>query len=256
MEILPIELVQYLMKYLYFEDKIKLKSLSRSYYYGLRIYDLLNIRQNLTYKLNENILRNFPFIKYLRCESNYYISNLNNFSCLQILIAPHNKKINDEGIKYLNLIELNIYYSPNITNVNHMTNLRKLNAGGKCGISDYGIKDLNLYELEVFGNSKITNLNHMTNLKKLNIGGLNSKIYNEGIKNLNLIKLDINSNYNITNINHMTKIKKLYAWNSQLEYEDIKNLNLIELRIDWDSKITNYKNIKLTRKGNRVIIRN
>jgi len=79
---------------------------------------------------------------------------------LKILHACGTCGITDEGIKQLNLRELNAYNNSRITDVNHMTKLEILGAGGCCGITDEGIKQLNLRELYVGWNSKITNLNH------------------------------------------------------------------------------------------------
>ena len=55
--------------------------------------------------------------------------------------------INQEGIKGLNLIELNAEYNPKITDVSFMKKLRKLDAGFNCGITPEGIRGLNLIKL-------------------------------------------------------------------------------------------------------------
>lgn len=96
-------------------------------------------------------LKNYPFIKKL---------DINN--------GGGDWSVSDDGIKLLNLIELNAFDNYQITNVNHMSNLRVLIASYECNINDDGIKLLtNLVELDASYNSSITNINHLTKLETL-----------------------------------------------------------------------------------------
>ena len=238
MDTLPFELIQFIFDYLNFKDQINFKSLSKDYFNKLRIYDLYDIPKKYKDKLNDEILKKFPYIKYLDAKSNQNIKNINNLTYLQKLNASY--YMADKDIKDLNLIELNIDGNVNITNLNHMTNLKKLSAIGFCGIHNDSIKNLNLEELDLHCNPHITNLNHMKNLKKLKASEFLSGISDQGIKELNLIELRAKGNYNIININHMTNLKILdISLNWKISDQDIKDLNLEGLNVSCNKKITN-----------------
>lgn len=249
MDVLPLELIQYMFDYLIFKDQINLKSLSKNYYHSLRIYDLYNIPEKYKDKLSDEILKNYSYIKYLDVSNNSNIKNINNLFNLQKLTAGrlcYDCKINDNDIKNLNLIELSIYNS-DITNLNHLTNLKKLTIQNiKSKISNEGIKNLNLEELCLFNDfdNKITNLshminlNHMTNLKILYIY-FGCQINDECIEDLNLEELylyvNCKSDNKITNLNHMTNLKKILVFSWKFEYipnvEKLKNFNLKGLKL-------------------------
>jgi len=120
--------------------------------------------------------------------------------------------INDDSIKQLNLIELNINHTSKITNINHMTDLKKLSIYNNKGINDNSIKNLNLFELNASNSPNITNVNHMTYLKILD-ASFDCGLDDNGIKNLNfnLIILNNSGNPKITfqQINRMTNLKML-----------------------------------------------
>jgi hypothetical protein len=200
---LPLELIQYIFDFLDFESQMKFRVVCKGCYIGLRIYDFYNIPEKYKTRLNNIILKNFPYLKYLDVFYNKSIIDINHLVNLQILSARGaDCGISDKNIKKLNLIELYASDNPKIINVNHMTNLQTLYATGDCGIDNNSIKNLNLTRLYASNNPKITNVNHMTNLIKLHVTG-DCGINDDGIKNLNLIELYANGNSKITNVTHM-----------------------------------------------------
>ena len=90
MDSLPIELIQYIFNYLNFDDQIKFKSLSNDYHKGLRIYDLYNIDIKYKQKLDDNILKQYVYLKYLDAKNNEKITNLNHMINLQKLNTSYN----------------------------------------------------------------------------------------------------------------------------------------------------------------------
>ena len=132
---LPLELYQIILEQLKFRSQIRIRLLSRKLY-KLEIYDFYNIPQKYIKRLSDKILKLYPFIKKLNVCDNYKVTNVNHMTNLKILGALGDCGIDDNGIKDLNLIELDAGYNPRIKNINHMTNLRKLDASGICGI-DY-----------------------------------------------------------------------------------------------------------------------
>jgi hypothetical protein len=170
-------------------------------------------------KLNDDILKKFPYLKYLDLRSSE-VTNLDS----------------------LNLIKLNILN--NYVNLNHMTNLKILHIRPPCIMSIDHINGISymttLEKLDVYGNSQITDINCLVNLKKLNAGGYHCGINDSGIKNLNLIKLITTGNPKIKNINHMTNLKKLSACGPTCGLSDygIKDLKLTKLKSNQNFKIT------------------
>jgi hypothetical protein len=191
-----------------FLSKIRLKRVSKNLN-SLEIYDFYNIEKKYLRLLNDQILSKYYFIKYLDASYNNNITNVNHMYNLQKL-KTNNSGITNDGIKNVNLVELNASSNEKIIDVNHMTNLKILNAFGKSGITNNGIKNLNLVKLIASLNEKIIDVNHMTNLKELS-ARRKSGITNEGLKNINLNKLDAYQNFKITNVSHMTNLTKLFS---------------------------------------------
>jgi hypothetical protein len=136
----------------------------------LQIYDLYNIERKYLDLLNDKILLNYPFVKYLNASYNPTITNVNHMQNLSELDASCSG-INDIGIIKLNLEKLNISRNNKISNLNHMNKLVELDASGCSGIYDNGIKHLNLIKLNVMFNKNITNINHMDKLTELIASG-------------------------------------------------------------------------------------
>jgi hypothetical protein len=139
---LDINIIYLIFGFLIFPSKIKFRSISK-YMHKLEIHDFYNIRKKYLNLLDDKILLNYPFIKYLNA-SGYYC------------------KISDEGIKQLNLKKLNVCDNQKITNINHMGNtLIELNASFLCIINNESIKNLHLRKLNACNNKNITSVNHM-----------------------------------------------------------------------------------------------
>jgi hypothetical protein len=138
----------------------------------LEIYDFYNIPSKYLRLLNDKILFNYPFIKYLDASYNLKITNVNYMhKLIELDASGHYCGIDDLGIKNINLKKLKAYYNKKITNINHMYNLSELVILGDSGIGDLGINKLNLIKLDAGHNKKITNINYMTNLSELNASG-------------------------------------------------------------------------------------
>ena len=116
--------------------------------------------------------------------TNLKILDAGNYSYFPIYNCP----IDNNSIKGMNLIELNITNNMYITDLNHLTKLRKLTI---CysQVGDLGIKNLSkLLELNASHNPNVTDINHMSKLKKLVACG-NCGVTNAGIKNVDLVEL-------------------------------------------------------------------
>ena len=211
MNSLPIDLIQYcIFDKLDFITQIRFRQLCK----WLNRIDIHNMYFHISikyfYRLSDKILSAYPKIIYLKTSHNEKITNVNYMTNLKILDAYCYSGISDNGIKDINLFELNASENEKITNINHMNNLQILNASGYyCGLDDNGIKNLNLIELHVRNNRKITNVNHMTKLEILDVSGYYCSIDDNGIKDLNLIELNASFNSKIKNVSYMTNLKIL-----------------------------------------------
>ena len=135
--LLPLELIQNIFEKLNFKNKMIFRLCCIDFYEKLKIYDLLNINQKYKNKLNDNILFNLKYVKYLG--------------------ASHNKKITNNGIKHMNLHTLYASGNMGITDdgIKHM-NLYILYASNNTNITDSGIKHMKLHILDASYNKKIT----------------------------------------------------------------------------------------------------
>jgi hypothetical protein len=104
----------------------------------LEIYDFYNIEEGYLIRLNNKILLNYPFIKYLNASNNKKITNIDHMNNLIELDAGWDCGITNKGLQKINLIILNANNNNKITNVNHMDKLIELDAGWNCGIDDNG----------------------------------------------------------------------------------------------------------------------
>ena len=157
------------------------------------ITDLYNIDNKYLNRLNNDILQNDIFQFVTKLKANNKIINVSFMTNLKKLDAFGNCGIGQDGIRGLNLVELNAYCNGKITDVSFMTNLKILDAWGDCGIGQDSIHGLDLVELNARNNRKITDVSFMTNLKKLDAWGY-CGINQDGIRGLNLV--EINADYN------------------------------------------------------------
>jgi flagellin-specific chaperone FliS len=207
---LNLDVIYLIFEFLDFLSKITFRGTTK-YMYKLEIHDFYNIEKKYLKLLNDEILLNYPYIKYLNASGNRNITNVNHMgkSLIELNASGTFCGINNKGIKNLNLLKLYAYYNPKIYNVNHMENIIELDASYNCGISDEGIKNLkNLQKLCATDNFKIKNINHMTqSLIELD-ASYDCGISDEGITKLNLQILYSHCNEKIKNVNHMNKLIK------------------------------------------------
>lgn len=182
-------------KYLGFHRKIRLKKCNKILDQKIKIYNL----DNFNYKLTDDIIKNYPNLKYLRLENRYKGSNeitdksIKYLSKLRVLNLSSNHIITDEGIKNLiNLKSLNLYLNENITDegIKNLSKLEMLDISGNMNITNYGIQNLlNLKELHLIKNSIITDdgIKKLYNLEILDLWR-SKKITDEGIKNLSKLR--------------------------------------------------------------------
>lgn len=206
---LPIELYQIILEQSDFIDQIHLTMVNKYMHQNLKIKDFYHIDYTLINKLNDDILKQYPYITKLNISSNQHVRNINHLKFLKSLKAGRGCYLDDQGVTALNLEELDVSYGFGITDVNHMTNLKILCAKGFCGLSDMGIRNINLIKLIVSHNIYITDVNHMTNLEILEASGF-CAINNNGIKDLIKLKeLYMADNSRITGVKHIKNLKIL-----------------------------------------------
>ena len=99
-------------------------------------------------------------------------------------------RINQLGIRGLNLFKLNACDNAKITDVSFMTNLQFLDASNKygiCGINQKGIRGLNLRYFRVWDNNKIKNVWFISRLHYLDARGKKCGINDKGIGSLKIM---------------------------------------------------------------------
>ena len=197
---LPIEIWQVIVNFCDSLNQIRFCQISKFANSYLRVTDLYNLDNKLLGKLNDEIIKKYPFVVELDACNNNKITNVSGMRSLKKLDTRGNCGINDAGIAGLQLVELNASYNKKITNVSEMQSLKKLDAIGDCGIDDAGIAGLQLVELDAESNEKITNVSQMMSLKKLD-ASYNCGIDNAGIAGLQLVELNAKYNNKITKKN-------------------------------------------------------
>lgn len=164
---------------------------------NLRVTDLYNLDKILLEKLDNEIIKKYPFVVKLNACNNSKITNVSHMKSLKKLNARGDCGIDDEGIANLDLVKFNARHNSKITNVSFMKSLKILDASSHCGINNEGIIGLNLVELYVCYNSKITNVSFMKSLQILDASET-CGIDDEGITGLNLVQLFACNNSKIT----------------------------------------------------------
>lgn len=160
MDKLPLDIIYLISNNLFFIDKVHLKRISKTIYYKFEITDFCNLGFNLSRKLSTMILRKYPNITKLDASLASEINDISFLKNLMELDASNTTglcQIDQNMIKSLNLISLNVRHNTKINDVSHMNKLRKLDASGISNIDQNGINGLNLIKLNSKGNLKITN---------------------------------------------------------------------------------------------------
>lgn len=155
---MPPEIWQMILDYCDFLSKIRLRQICKSLYVHMRIVDFYNIEDKYVENLNDDILKQHSYIKYLNAFDNANITDVNHLEHLEILDASWNCGIHSSGIKKINPKKLDANGNPRIKNISHMNNLIELHAIADCGISDKYIENLKLKYLDAMFNNKITKI--------------------------------------------------------------------------------------------------
>jgi hypothetical protein len=153
----PLELWHMIFDYSDFYSKITLRRVNSLFLYSLHITDLYNLEDKYLERLDDSILAQHPFVRYLFAFDNVSITNVNHLHYLEDLDASWDCGISDDGLKITSIKRLDVNGNPRVTNVNHMSELRILKARGeRCGLSDMGIKDVHPETIDADYNMKIT----------------------------------------------------------------------------------------------------
>jgi hypothetical protein len=131
MDKLHFDILYLIFGFLDFPLKIIFRCISK-YTHLLEIHDFYDIEDKYLRLLNDKILLNYPFIKYLNASNNINITNVNHMNKLIKLNASGYCGVNNKGIENIKLIQyLIIRGNINISNINHMSKLIKLDTNGK-----------------------------------------------------------------------------------------------------------------------------
>jgi len=140
-----------------FLAKIRLRQVCKDTYNHLRIIDFYHIEDQFLIKLNDNIIKQHQYIKYLFAFDNTNITDVNHLDYLEELDASWDCGIHSQGLKNITSLKvLDVNGNPHVKNIKHMSKLEKLHAKSICGIGNEDIKDLKLKYLDAEMNSNIT----------------------------------------------------------------------------------------------------
>lgn len=237
---------QYIMEFCNLRDKLTITVLSTHLYDSLYIYSFHDCDANLVLRITDDIIKQQVYTKlqYLNLNGNLYVTDINHLKNLKELDAHGSCKLNNNGIKELNIKTLKVSDNPNITDITHMTDIVYLDASGNCGLTDEGIKNINPRFLKVADNPDITNVNDMSNLRYLDASG-SCGINDKGLLNVNLKHLIACDNPKITKIDHMSNLFELHASGySGINDDSLKNLDLDYLNVSNNCTVTNVKHLK------------
>jgi len=153
----PPEIWQIVLDYSDFLTKIRIRQICKELYIHLRIIDFYHIEDQFLIKLNDDIIKQHPYIKYLFAFDNSNITDINHLEHLEVLDASWECGIHSQGLKNITSLKvLDVNGNPRVKKINQMTKLEKLHAKSICGIGNEDIKDLKLKYLDAEMNNKIT----------------------------------------------------------------------------------------------------
>src|SRR5436190_13383948 len=139
MEFLYLDLLKVIFNKLDFLSQIRFRQICKLYYSNLHIIDLYDINYEYSRLLNDEILKNYPYVEFLSSDYSLKIKNIGYMKNLKILhcagYCGDCYGISDENIKDLDFRELYCSDNLKIKNIGHMKNLKKLYCAGACGIS-------------------------------------------------------------------------------------------------------------------------
>lgn len=238
--ILPSEIWRVISNFSNFPTRINLTKVCKFFNENLQITDLYTIESKYLKLLTNDILKNYPSVTKLNLTDNPNVTDINHLNKLQILKASGRKcALGNQGIKKLNLKEIDVSYNLHITNLNCFSQLRVLTAKGRCGLTNQGINKLrDVRDLDLTDNLTINKISHLKKLRVLNAYGTDCAIDDNSLQNLNLHALDVTNNPNVTNINHMNRLKILMAnGDCGLSTVGIIMLRLKVIFADYNNKI-------------------
>lgn len=243
--ILPAEIWRIISNFSNFTSRVNLTMVCKFFNKNLPITDLYTIEPKYQRLLTNEILKNYPHTTKLNLTNNSNVTNINHLTKLEVLNVSMGECILPyQGIKKLNLKEIDVSYNPYIKTLNDFSQLRVLSARGKCGLTNQGISKLReLRDLDLTDNPTINKIGHLKKLRVLNAYGKDCVIDDNSIKTLNLHALDVTQNSNVTNINHMSRLKILMAngENCGMSTVGIIMLRLKVIFADNNKKIKRYE---------------
>ena len=150
MENLPGELLQHISDFLDTKSQILFRSTNKLNYNMIRITDLYKIPKKYRKKLDDQVLKLYPYVKYL-----YSNSQIKNISHLTNLVELHTLLGSSLGdfhtLSCSKLEKLIAKSNENFINLNHLPNLKILNVSGNSMITNHGIQNCtNLTKLNIF----------------------------------------------------------------------------------------------------------
>lgn len=209
-----------IFEYSDFIDNIKICHINKDTYENLKIYDLININENIKLKLTQKVIeqKKYNKLKKLDASNNGKIRNVNHLcETLEELYCCSNMKasgICQSGLNDLKNIRI-LRASNNIKIYDasiFFNSLVELDCSKNCGINTNGVQKLKIKILNIKKNIKILSIDHLINVLEL----LNGKPF---IKNNYLKEKNDNQlNYINNRFECLTEYKKI---NTQLKNEEI-----------------------------------
>jgi hypothetical protein len=156
---IPIEIYQEILERSEFLSQIRLTQLCKYFHDNLKIYDFCDIDIDYIYKLSDNVLKTYKYIKKLKLwwSGNVTDNGIMHLNLHTLIASYHHCNITDKGIKHMKLHTLKVEDNVKITDdgIKHM-NLYSLDASANSKITDAGVKHMNLHILYARWNPKIT----------------------------------------------------------------------------------------------------
>ena len=154
---LPVEILSMIFDLLDLKSQLNMCSVS-TFFKKFNITNFWNIEEVIeSTKITEDILKKYPFIKFLNLCDNRIIKDINFLKHVTKLNISGGSLVSSEGIKnLLNLKYLNANNNNNITFLTNNIRIKYLVASGLCGLSDDQIKHLKLRKLYACKNNRIS----------------------------------------------------------------------------------------------------
>ena len=119
-QVFPIELWQIIFDFSEIKEQVYLRTSQVELYTNIDIVDLYNIPSDLSKKLSDKVLRNYPKLEVLHADYNEKITTVKHLKNLRELHARHCCGISDKGIDNPKLEVLDASDNENITVSKHI----------------------------------------------------------------------------------------------------------------------------------------